>query len=46
MHILLILIILMLAFPAFARMIGGLLSVLFWLILVVIVLALFGALSH
>jgi hypothetical protein len=46
MHLLLILVILMLAFPAFARLVGGVLSIVFWLILVVLMLAVFGAVSH
>jgi hypothetical protein len=46
MHLLLIIIILMLAFPMFARFVGGMLSMVFWLVLVVVMLALFGALSH
>ena len=46
MHILLILILLWLAFPAFTRMVGGLLSVLFWLILIGAVLGLIGVFSH
>ena len=46
MHLLLIIIILMLAFPMFARFVGGVLSMVFWLILVIAVLAVFGALSY
>jgi hypothetical protein len=46
MHLLLILVILMLAFPGFARLVGGVLSIVFWLVLVVVVLAVFGAMSH
>jgi hypothetical protein len=46
LHLLLTLILLCLIFPAFARFLGGCLSVVLWLIAVVIVLALFGALSH
>ena len=46
MHLLLILILLCLIFPAFARFLGGCLSIVMWLIAVIVVLALFGALSH
>ena len=46
MHLLLIIIILMLAFPMFARFVGGVLSMVFWLILVVVVLAVFGVLRY
>jgi hypothetical protein len=46
MHLLLIIIVLMLAFPGFSRFIGGCLSVIFWLIFAVVVLAVFGALSN
>jgi hypothetical protein len=46
MHLLLILILLCLIWPAFARFLGGSLSTILWLIAVVIVLAIFGALSH
>jgi hypothetical protein len=50
MHLLLIIIILMLAFPMFARfvgqVIGGCFSLVFWLIVIVTGLALFGALSR
>jgi predicted ABC-type exoprotein transport system permease subunit len=46
MHLLLIIIVLMIAFPMFARFVGGVLSMVFWLVLVVVVLAVFGALSH
>jgi hypothetical protein len=46
MHLLLITVILMLAFPVFARFVGHVLSAVFWLILAAIVLAMFGAFSH
>jgi hypothetical protein len=46
MHILLILIVLMLAFPAFARLVGGVLKGFFWLVLVLLTIGLIGALSH
>ena len=46
MHLLLILILLCLIFPAFARFLGGCLSIVLWLIVAVVVMALFGALSH
>src|ERR1019366_9216749 len=42
-HLLLIIILLLLAFPMAARFIGGILSAGFWLIVVVIVIALVGA---
>ncbi len=45
MTVLLIVIVLMLAFPAFSRFVGGCLSVIFWLVFVAIVLAIFGAMS-
>jgi hypothetical protein len=46
MHLLLIIIILMLAFPAFSRLIGGCLSVICWLIFGIVVPAVFGTLSN
>ena len=46
MHMLLILVLLCLVFPVFARLLGWMLSAVFWLILVVVVLGLIGALSH
>lgn len=46
MHLLLILLILMVAFPAFARLVGWVLSAIFWLVVIVIGLAMLGALSH
>lgn len=46
MHLLLILILLCLVFPVFARFLGWMLSAVFWLIVVVVVLGLIGALSH
>ena len=46
MHFLLILIVLMLAFPAFSRLVGGVLSIVFWMVLVVVALAVFGVVSH
>lgn len=46
MHILLIIIVLCLIFPAFRDLLGGLLSILWWLLAAVIVLAVVGALSH
>jgi len=45
-HFLLILIVLMLAFPAFSRLVGGVLSIVFWMVLVVVALAVFGVVSH
>jgi len=46
MHILLILILLCLVFPVFARLLGWMLSAVFWLIAALVVLGLIGALSH
>jgi len=46
LHILLALILLCLIFPAFARFLGGCLSIVLWLIAAIVALALFGALSH
>ncbi len=46
MHILVILILLCLVFPAFARLLGWMLSAVFWLILAVVVFGLIGALSR
>jgi len=46
MHILLILILLCVVFPVFGRLIGWMLSTIFWIIAVVMVLGLLGALSH
>ncbi len=46
MHVLLILIVLMLAFPFVARVVGGLLKGFFWLVLLLVVLAAVGALVH
>lgn len=46
MHFLFIIVILMLAFPLFARFIGGCFSALFWLIAAVVVIAVFGAFTH
>jgi hypothetical protein len=45
-HFLLILIVVMLAFPFFARVIGGLLKGFFWLILLLAAVAAVGALVH
>ena len=46
MHILIVLILLCVVFPVFARLVDWMLSVVFWLILVVVVLGLIGAFSH
>jgi hypothetical protein len=46
MHVLLIIVILMLAFPLFARAVGSFLSIMFWLIIAGIVVAMIGAFSH
>lgn len=46
MHILLILLVLMVAFPAFARLVGWMLSAIFWLVLILVAVAVFGVLSH
>ncbi len=46
MHLLLILRLLCLVFPVFARLLGWMFSAVFWLILAVVVLGLVGALSY
>ena len=46
MHILLIIVILMLAFPVFARAVGSFLSIMFWLVIAALVLGMIGAFSH
>jgi hypothetical protein len=46
MHILLITILLMLVFPAFARFVDSVLSAMLWLFDALLVLALIGAISH
>jgi hypothetical protein len=46
MTLLLIIIILMLAFPAFRRFVGGCLSIVLWMILVILVLGLFLVFFH
>jgi hypothetical protein len=46
MHLLLIIVILMLAFPLFARFVGSIFSIAVWLIVVVIVVAMVGAFSR
>jgi hypothetical protein len=46
MHFLLILFVLMLAFPIVARVLGGLLKGFFWLILALVALAAIGAMVH
>jgi hypothetical protein len=46
MHLLLILILLCLIFPAFARFLGGCLSFFLWLAFAVVVLAIFGTLRN
>jgi hypothetical protein len=46
MHLLLILILLCLVFPAFARLLGGCLSIVLWMAFAVVVLAAFGSMSH
>jgi hypothetical protein len=45
-HFLLILIVLMLAFPFLARVVGGMLKGFFWLLLLVAAIAAVGALVH
>jgi hypothetical protein len=45
MRLLLIIILLMIAFPIFRRIVGSLLSVVFWLIVPAAVLAVVGAIS-
>jgi hypothetical protein len=46
MHVLLIIIILMVAFPAFRRFVGGCLSIILWMILVFLIIAIFLAFFH
>jgi hypothetical protein len=46
MHFLLILIVLMLAFPFFAQIVGGILKGFFWLLLLVAAMAAIGAMVH
>jgi hypothetical protein len=46
MYLLLILILLCLIFPAFGRLLGGCLSVVLWLIAAIVVIGVFGALTH
>jgi len=46
MHLLLIVILLCVVFPLFRRFVGGVLSIVFWLIVVGVVLGLFGVLSR
>jgi hypothetical protein len=46
MHILIIGLLLCLVFPSFARLAGSMVSAIFWLIVVLAAVALFGALSH
>lgn len=43
MHILLIMVLLMLVFPAFARLVGSMLSAVLWLIGALVALGLIGA---
>ena len=46
MHLLLIILLLCLVFPVLARLVGWVLSAVFWLIVVVGLLGLFGVLVH
>jgi len=46
MHFLVIIILLCVVFPAFARLGSGILKGFMWLILVLLVVGLFGGLSH
>jgi len=46
MHLLLILVLLCLIFPAFGRLLGGCLSVVLWLVFAVVVIAAFEALTQ
>ena len=46
MHLLLIIIVLMLAFPGFRHFVGGVLSVVFWMIFVIVVLGFLTAFVH
>ena len=46
MHLLLVILLLCLVFPLLARFVGWVLSTVFWLIVVVVLLGLFGVLVH
>jgi hypothetical protein len=46
MHIVLILILLCMVFPAFGRLLGGCLSVVLWFVFAVVVIATVGAFTH
>jgi hypothetical protein len=46
MHLLLVILLLCLVFPVLARLVGWVLSTVFWLIVVVTLLGLFGILVH
>lgn len=46
MHLLVILILLCVVFPAFARLLGGCLSVVLWFVFAAVVIAAFEALTH
>lgn len=46
MHLLLIIALVMAAFPWFSRLVGSILSAVFWIVAVLAVFALIGALSH
>ncbi len=46
MHLLIIILLLCLAFPMLGRLVGWVISAICWVIAVVVLLALFGALTH
>ena len=46
MHLLLIIILLCVVFPFFRHLVGGVLSIVFWLFVVAVVLSIFGVLSR
>jgi hypothetical protein len=46
MTVLLIIIVLLVVFPSLSRMIGGCLSIMLWLVVLVVALAVFGTMSN
>jgi hypothetical protein len=46
MHLLVIVVLVCLIFPAFGRLLGSMISAIFWLIVVLVVLAMVGAFSN
>jgi hypothetical protein len=45
-HLLLILVLLCLVFPAFGRLLGSMVSAIFWIVLILMMAAMFGAFSN